>query len=114
MNCPHCGTEVDEHEAKRCLSAWVHADVMGRKLPDHNWETDTYCDCLPDYSTDIAAAWGVLGHWIEKMDDKYLYLEFVKSAAGPSWSAYSGVHAFGGDSAPLAICRAALKAQRLT
>ncbi|KKK65183.1 hypothetical protein LCGC14_2976710, partial [marine sediment metagenome] len=28
MKCPHCQIEVDEHEANRCLDAWVAEVVM--------------------------------------------------------------------------------------
>lgn len=29
MNCPHCETHIDEHEATLCLDAWIAELVMG-------------------------------------------------------------------------------------
>jgi len=29
MNCPHCNTHIDEHEASPCFDAWVAEAVMG-------------------------------------------------------------------------------------
>ena len=31
MNCPHCQTPIDKHEATRCLDAWIAEYVMGWK-----------------------------------------------------------------------------------
>lgn len=28
MNCPHCKTHIDEHQADRCLDAWIAQDVL--------------------------------------------------------------------------------------
>jgi hypothetical protein len=29
LKCPYCGTHIDEHEATRCLDAWVANKVLG-------------------------------------------------------------------------------------
>ncbi len=116
MNCPHCETEIDEHEANRCLDAWVAEAVMGWERSRHlgNWIFEGMDDAryvmqqhLPLFSTSIAAAWEVVGRmpgmvriegpyndgWeVGSVDDMYEW-EFLSRA-----------------SAPLAICRAALKA----
>ena len=119
MECPHCDTPIDEHEASRCLDAWVdfvvfgaeprimsNGQIVGRKF----------------FSTDIAAAWEMveqLCSW--KRDDNMLTLKGqgptpehpdeqegwydaeIAGAAG-KWESLNA------DTAPLAICRAALKA----
>lgn len=126
IRCPHCETEIDEHKANRCLDAWVAEAVMIEKV---NW-MDTEGDIirLRPYSTDIAAAWEVVGHFSEKQ-----YHVEVWEEDGFDWSSarcrtWSPVDNFNDDepvgrgwdetrdwkpgraSSPLAICRAALKA----
>ena len=91
--CPKCGTYIDEHEAGRCLDAWVAVDVMridieqmirtrfieyrrynaGRGMSGREEYSDKYRDrmlrlSLARYSTDIAAAWQV----VEKVRDSGL------------------------------------------
>ena len=78
--CPKCGVEIDEHEAGRCLDAWIHGFVMGKpvytqdELAERNergcgfiivtmvgGKIVSYDDALmPRYSTDIAPAWKVM------------------------------------------------------
>ena len=87
LSCPHCETEIDEHEASRCLDAWVAEEVMGlcghyllmdvRGEDDGDYITWTCKFCeeefrglsfgkgwknphLHNYSTSIAAAWEVV------------------------------------------------------
>ena len=134
MNCPHCKTEIDEHEASRCLDAWVAEAVTGEGkqgflCPDcggahfgtskgericHGppfacgWSGPSL-DASPSYSTDIAAAWEVVGRLKENGIGLII------------WTASDVVQAYrdkeDGDyladekaKVPLAICRAALKA----
>jgi len=138
MNCPRCETEIDEHEANRCLDAWVAEAVMGwhkfekmgssyrgvrmcktcgrLELDNEHWNADS-----PNYSSDIADAWkvagkmtgpnmGVGGDWwkLEWLAGSYRanfgYGRKVKDVT--YWKAIA-------DTAPLAICRAALKASGL-
>ena len=129
--CPHCDTSVDEHEAGRCLDAWVAEAVMGWRwepakdgwlvfTPDGEevaW-LETYGGYGPKYSTDIVAAWEVVGcsslslvktkeGWLAgqyDLEEEYLDVEF-----GVIDGRFSRGYATA-DIAPLAICRAALKA----
>ena len=111
MNCPTCNVHIDEHEASRCLDAWVAADIM--ELPQ-NWVSG----CL-NYSTSIAAAWGV----VEKLS-KHYYVDIgvddtgaqvqldclhVDSLGNTRWE-LAFVESTRAPAAPLAICRAAIKA----
>ncbi len=84
MNCPHCETEIDEHEASRCLDAWVAKAVMdelalmspspiyvGRFdwVKKGDWYVASENDSpyrVPYYSVNIAAAWEVVGHFSER------------------------------------------------
>ena len=64
MDCPRCKLKVDEHPANRCMDAWVHVDVMGKEQLDRLVPVPQSVT-TPHYSTEIAAAWGV----VEKMND---------------------------------------------
>jgi hypothetical protein len=139
MNCPHCGVDIDEHEASRCLDAWVAEAVIkdivsihmpdgisGPKYPMIYRGGDEYKP--PDYSTSIAAAWEVVEYFHNKQ-----YPAELMGDQGHNWDRWdfriwSPVDepditeelAAGWDysmdlnnrlaSAPLAICRAAIKA----
>lgn len=113
MNCPHCDTHVDEHHANRCFAVWIHIDVMGYGLPDHNWE-DTHCDCIRNYPWDIAAVFMVLQklegdgwEWrIEKGNCVLWRPEWVTSNLSAARPCIEGK----ADSTEHAICRAAVKA----
>ena len=131
MNCPHCETELDEHEANRCLDAWVAEAVMGELalmspspiyVGRFDWvmKGDWYVARenespyrVPYYSTSIAAAWevversGILDHtenvlWRNPRAQKYFW------HYGYNQEFYSEI--LKAETAPLAICRAALKA----
>ena len=136
LNCPHCNTHIDEHPASRCLDAWVAEAVMGlvqcqAKFHDENpqcyatKDAPEYGSILKEYSTDIAAAWEV----VEKLRIRQSPIELHGDEwhDGGDWQAtfYNirkqmgalgrGVHKVTGPnrgqpSAPLAICRAAIKA----
>ena len=133
MNCPKCDKPISDHDAGPETDACVAIVVMGSNEPvyahsphiDPIYTDDVYWVCYPDYeegdkcgwkaipfSTKIFQAWKV----IEKMacdygteghngiamiyeNDKY-YFEFPR----PAWEEAET------DSAPLSICRAALKA----
>lgn len=143
MNCPHCGTHIDEHEATPCFNAWVAEDVMGwlktdqRRIDHQNWleypqewylkpngDIENVTN-IPEYSTDIAAAWEV----VEKLRSRQMpiVLHGDEWHSGGDWQVtiYNlrehmgvlgrGAHKVtvlgrGDPSAPLAICRAAIKA----
>ena len=126
MNCPHCNTRIDEHEANRCLDAWVAEAVMGWKIrnnPDipsivEYWDGTLltglkyeYWREPPYFSDDIAAAWEVVGRLYGR-NGGYFMLERFDSELGGDWRTVLGVEDIDGvaPSAPLAICRAAIKA----
>lgn len=125
MNCQTCGIPVLQHEANRCLDAWVAERVLGHHFYQTStgelWSTDLpgyYF--LAHYSTDIAAAWMVF----EKFKGHGWDLGWHIFTSGPlgrgerreGWFVTDGGEydfheiAFGGDSPCLAICRAALLA----
>ncbi len=124
MKCPHCDTPIDEHEASRCLDAWVdfvvfgaeprimsNGQIVGRKF----------------FSTDIAAAWEVVSDFTGRQyhvrvdgEDAFAYSAWSCAIYAPLRDEGDGPIGEGLDtskdlnarmaSAPLAICRAALKA----
>ena len=108
ISCPHCGVNVSEHEAGRCLDAWV-AEAVGWS----DTTTNRHEPQVPHYSTDIAAAWEVVGRVAEKY---YVDIGVYKRGAqvqinnygDDGWEDWAG--SIRADTAPLAICCAALKA----
>lgn len=97
----------------RELDALVAEKVMGWKIVSNRYEcSDEQCNCrtgylndmhfLPNYSSDIAAAWEVA----EKMDDTFTDLHRYKK---DEWFCQMRKVCMRGDSAPHAICLAALK-----
>ena len=157
MNCPHCNTSVDEHEAGRCLDAWVAEAVMGWEFlrigytgehkgadaetprqvelekagwldevgltsvgsyyidePNHKWITlkgDWMHENVWSPSTDIAAAWEVVGrvnkggHIVEIVNDMvawsvtFIHVDELEKKYTSDWKV----------SLPTQICRVALK-----
>jgi hypothetical protein len=68
---------------------------------------------VPHYSTDIAAAWEVLEKFAEKdgHHSPAITSAFVGEGKAKGWCvSLGGVHSVFGDTAPRAICLAALKA----
>ena len=121
--CPECGIEIDDHPAGRCLDRWIVEQVFGldRMLARHNlrdgeiyyhWGYPIGHGIAPFYSSDIAAAWDVvekIGHTVEIFNCVW--------KISPTWvckiTEYN--HRFirgysNSSTAPLAICRAAIKA----
>lgn len=106
---------IDEMPAGREMDALVAEKVMGwanirGAVVEQN--TNIVRD-VPSYSTDIAAAWDV----VEKINTKKCFIE-LKSTF-PTWFAgifkgfghnYEIIECANEKTAPLAICRAALKA----
>ncbi len=124
MNCPHCGIRVSEHEANRCLDAWVAEAVMG-KPTRHNaehwmgWHWTTKDGMrVRWYSTDIRAAWEMLCALQSKAriirvsngDGDSCDVNILADALSNGQSAHSKIKDGTLENAPLAICRAALKA----
>ena len=94
----------------RELDALIAEKVMGQNTRGLSGCGSWGCGCssdpyphLPKYSEDIAAAWRV----VEKLDGTY---EPVIERHGPGWTAWFDSNQAWADTAPLAICLAALKA----
>ena len=105
--------DIDKMPAGREMDGQVHALIFNKAVPtDHDWMHDTFCDCVPRYSTDIAAAWEV----IDKLDE--LYSAWFEIRGPRVWLAqchlpgYKQFSATGLANASLAINRAALKAMK--
>lgn len=64
--------------------------------------------CGPGFSTDIAAAWNV----VERLKARYRF-ELVHRGGDRPWVAVFGTWRATADTAPLAICRAALATVRI-
>ena len=98
-------------EAGRELDALVAEKVMGAKV--------VFVENVPYYSTDIAAAWEVVNHLLcHGWDEKYFFRLHYDNVDLWDASFYKESSSDGGgpdvwgtaDTAPLAICLAALKA----
>lgn len=111
--------QTDELLAGRELDMLIAEKVMGQTVREEHhkdfpqtvvcrWISET--EMLPGYSTDISAAWEIIEH----LRPWRFNLERMNRTAGSEWRAdfdnrpsiFSGY----GDTAPLAICRAALAA----
>lgn len=102
MNCPHCKTEVDEHPANLCLNQWVAVEVMDGRLENYSAMIAAAWEVVEKMAVgfSVAVSWPYMGiYWACYLGDKNGH---VASTVGDetSWSV----------TAPLAICRAALKA----
>lgn len=119
--CPHCGVGIGEHEATRCLDQWVCAVVFEHKMETVDgysvyhaiadkrfFGSSVRWEPLPRYSTDISAAWEVL-EWLRDKD-----CDVALCSAGATWLVESNVLdvTVRSESAPLAICRAAVLAAK--
>jgi hypothetical protein len=99
-------------EELRPLDAEVHRKVMGRDIP---YTVPYICDAdgrpllldVPAYSADIAAAWLV----VEKLYETGIRLDLYRMTGHRTdWCCWFDRHGGYGDTAPLAVCRAALVA----
>ena len=84
------------------------SEITGRELDALIAERvmNRACGELLHYSTNIAAAWEVMGHLIESGATPQIY-----HSSGQWWVRLGGLNMeVGGTTAPLAICRAALEA----
>ena len=127
--CPRCNTPIDEHEAGRCLDAWVAEAVMDAAghwidpivrasephdtLIEDDFVAMMYAVYLSHYSTDIRAAWGVVER--VRQPERRFYIASDRAGcflavfdeSGIGWIVHGDAEA---DAVPLAICRAAIKA----
>lgn len=117
--CPTCGIEIINHPADRCLDALVAERVMGivSNVGVVGWMLDSrgYTVRVPEYSTDIAAAWQVvekLDFTIVKVDEGWMVGKLdINAFTNDSGVVYGCIYDPGlAETAPLAICRAALLA----
>lgn len=121
---------LDKLEAGRDMDALVAHKIMGyyvdRWSPDFSeidywyrtepqpWYSGSHNEqtkIVPHYSTDIAAAWQV----VERLWSKHLYYFYLSYYESINWvrivgTAPAEVWHGNAETAPLAICRAALKA----
>jgi len=110
--CPHCDTPIDEHPANRCLDAWVAEAVMGLTYVFFDvelLERASQGRMAAYYSTDIAAAWQI----IEKLRKQDMYYKLGFNGDGLPYYIEAGFYEetlARADTAPLAICIAAIKA----
>ena len=154
MNCPHCETRINRHEAIRCLDAWIAEYVMGWKPykivnynilypptmqanadahaygykpfdPDCEYDFDSshFFDSsrggktkpiVPKYSTEIQVAWGIVEkiaktNYVDIGVDEHGAQVQIDSFEDDRWE-FGAVESTRAETAPLAICRAALKA----
>ena len=131
MNCPRCGKPIAEHEAGRCLDAWVAEKVMelnpgDSRLPPTGipnlWENDKLIGkqnyrliYLPKWSpsTSIVDADDIMKKW--ENEGRLYYLR----RSGKKFKIYLGkpneidaVYSAEGDTKEITICRAALMASK--
>lgn len=120
MNCPHCDTPIDEHAATRCLDWWVETVCFPERI-ESNWHGQyANWDRMKYYGTDIAAAWDVMKKLAElgdvmlewwRDDEWCLFTMPMVSSIWPRNSDGLGKRPGAcAPTAPLAICRAAIKA----
>lgn len=119
---PQAGPEIDALIAEKVMGLEVSREVHPFKY--HNVELDkerggVWSSPIPAYSTDIAAAWEVvkkIGKPIEirvDADEVSVSNHTCESIPLPGWNWHQHVLE-AAPTAPLAICRAALKAIELT
>ena len=113
LHCPTCAVHVDEHEASRCMDDWVAEKVMGWQLVYDEWmqgREPTYQPNEWHPSRFMDAAWDV----VEKIAQRcILIIDCVPSAKSFVVHLEDFEHKVRAeaDTAPLAICRAAIKAK---
>ena len=111
--------DIDTMPAGRELDALVAEKVVKRDIHVYECPASPFsrkngrCCCVPHYSTYIAAAWEV----VEKLRaDGYRFRGVEEHDEDPGWRCLVGKPSFypsyeaHADTAPLAICPAALKA----
>lgn len=106
---------VKEEWGEKAFWVYEPSPKGTREAPGYKWYREGTLglrDCLPRYSTNISAAWGV----VEKMRTEMFSFYLMDCAGQGSWEAnfdtkadqiYCHMH----ESASLAICLAALKAK---
>jgi len=100
------------HEPVDCPNQFNHAAFKCKKCGAFKWASDNRWQEkieIPCYSTDIAAAWEVVEKFTkDKIDVNVQYLFEGECDNGVDWNCLIGESMLEADTAPLAICRAAL------
>ncbi len=140
MNCPHCNTHIDEHGVSRCLNAWIAEAIMGgvetmnfQEKSECYWRFDTpegksmlvnskvfQGSILWSPCTKIADAWEVAEKMADEQMPKHVgptMLHRLRQCGMKGWgviwcSDFGYTREIFAQTAPLAICRAAIKAQK--
>ena len=111
----NAGRELDALVAVKALG-WEWIDAMEMWYDTSDSHTMLTSDELPEFSTDIAAAWHVVEHldrtrntWIDRLQKEGMEGWGLILASGTGYSVtHHQVHL--AETVPLAICLAALKA----
>jgi hypothetical protein len=135
--CPHCGVGIRQHEASRCLNAWVSQVVLDKPLVRHDaicingrWYDGEVWLCenenpakplagrsihgaLRPFSWNVAVAWDV----VEEMIDRGYDTSIDNYRRADKWGvdfymahASDAIAVANGKTLELAICRAAILA----
>jgi len=129
-NCPYCGTHIDDHPASPCLNAWVAEDVMewwnvsegdgwfGFHFVKIEGAAMPVYDPVPHFSDSIIAAWQVVemlrqNYYVDiGVDDNGAQVQLdclhVNNLGNTRWQ-LAFVGSTRANTAPLAICRTAIK-----
>jgi len=140
LTCPECGIEIDEHLASRCLDEWVitsigvpkpvyahrsylHLDPIYDDTGFWYWAYDDHGDVCEWHPIAVSEGWAEAGKVVEKFSENYeviisrqdgsdvlcscLYITESEKDFGDWFFAKA-------PDAPLAICRAAIKAKAVT
>lgn len=113
--CPHCGTAMGEHEATRCLDAWV-AEMVYRAIVTEKDNVRGFrasfpitfgsqTHYVPRYSSDISAAWEAARHVRDTME-ALVSVELRPDSENVVWI-YTAKGEYGGidNNEALAICQ---------
>jgi hypothetical protein len=103
MECPYCGTTLEEHQAGECFDAWVVEKVLGwERFESPNFQ-GKYVYQVGHYMYSTSQAW--FGQFSPSSDivDVYLVWEKLSEEAKNALVADDQVYN------PLAICKKALE-----
>lgn len=128
--CRYCGVKISEHEATRCLDAWVSEIVFKAIVTEQDnvrgfrasfpTTFGTLTHYVPRYSSDISAAWEVAEKMMQKAPANMWFCVWSIMDAARWVAGYMKYDESDGDvvwveeasesapTVPLAICRAAV------
>ena len=112
LHCPTCGVHIDEHEAGGCLDLWAGEVVMGFGYNEESSGLSKRWFGRPDrYSERIGPAWML----VERLEFNHVQVDKTDDRSELWYCTVScrpHVDRAWGDTAPLAITRAAIKVVR--